>query len=957
MNKLILTIFLTTMLMSVFGQTTDFEKDTTQANQYYQQALGIDNVEKAIKLLEKSVKLYESHPFCKTIIEIKSYWSYLLIIKNAKKSGQIAEEAIRLAEEHNIPRDDKMLEFAYIAFINVYCTGKPIKSLEYGELVLKTIEKPSVNYFDVLNELGKSTIMTSDISRLNDLLSEMEGMLKQTSDSSFLKYYVPFYILKGIVSNMEDDYQKSIIYSKKAIIANETYIFFSDNIIKAEYVNISKAYFELNNPDESQKWLSKYVNEVDTVGFDAINLYYHYSKITSLYQMIGDLDKAFFFNNKEIEVLLPYEESQGGLLRQTYYRRATLHSDLKEYEKAEKFINKSLQYEKSMASYFIKIRILIALEKFDEGLELVQFILSELIPNFNPNSIDENPFKHEITSNYSIRIQGLLGEKARLFYKKSQVDSTNRLWLLKQSIAANELFLFARNYYLHFSSISPTGKFCYTCSYEIGLTIVQNEIYSITQKEEDLNKLFEYIEKYKAKFLIETLQKGSLPEDLRNQKKEINETLDYYEFKMKLATKDSLPFFEEKYIESTRILEKFSKKVEKEHPKSAIFLNNMKLSKVKDIQKMLSKNQIVISYAYTPANILAFLITADKKKTINISIETNPVQNINELVQLLKNPLIIQKAKRERFIELSHQLYQTLIAPIEEEIKEKKTLSFILSGELFHLPIEVLLASDEKKDFEKLDFLIKKYEINYHYSATAYSLLKDRPAFQNRSLLAFAPVFDKEQNITSTGLRSLDLPEEVYHSIENDGFLSLPNSKEEVQTIAKILEKAATTILLEKEATKKNLIQAIRKKPYQFLHIATHSIVNISNPKLSALACYTKNKEANDDLFFANEIQMENVQADLVVLSSCESGIGRLVEGEGLIALNRSFIYSGARNVLSSLWKVNDRYSRDLMVSFYKNYTKTPSYTTSLRQAKLELLQNPITANPRFWAAFVLMGE
>jgi CHAT domain-containing protein len=255
------------------------------------------------------------------------------------------------------------------------------------------------------------------------------------------------------------------------------------------------------------------------------------------------------------------------------------------------------------------------------------------------------------------------------------------------------------------------------------------------------------------------------------------------------------------------------------------------------------------------------------------------------------------------------------------------------------------------------DFLIKKYETNYHYSATAYMLLKDRPAIKNHSLLAFAPVFGVK-GVASNGLRSLNLTSEEYNGIEKRKFISLPNSKKEVKTIAKILEKKGeTTVLLEKNATKNKLKQEIRKKPYQFLHIATHSIVNINNPKLSALACYAENESSNDDLFFANEIQREEIQADLVVLSSCESGIGRLIEGEGLIALNRSFIHSGARNVLFSLWKVNDQYSSDLMINFYQNYMKTPSYTTSLRQAKLQLLQNPTTANPRFWAPFVLMGE
>jgi CHAT domain-containing protein len=956
MKRLITILIFGTLFISLSAQT-DFEKDTAQANKYYNEAYISDDINESIKLVEQAIQLYEAHPFCLDYLEAKSYLSSLFCLNDEVKSGQIAQEAIALAEENNIPKDDEAIKWAYFSFINSYCTGNPSKSLEYGEILLKQLPKPSMNHFDVLNSLGKSTMMLNDVSTLNSLLAEMERMLSQTTDSTLLGYSVAFYILKASESRMINNSQESIIYSKKAIDINKIYSFFEDNLIKSEYSNISSAYSYLRNIQEAQKWLEKYINEVDTTGFDDINLYYHYSKVNSLYKSMGKYDKSLEYVERGIDVILPYKDTHKSLLQEAYSNKADVFFQIKEYEKAEKYINKSLEYGLNDVAIFFKINILKERGKFKGAIELVQSELKRNIPDFLPKNIQENPLKYQIVSNYSISVQRLLGTKALVLYHSSKKDTVNRLPLLRASIAANELFLFAKNHYLYFTKMSSTGKFCYTCSYEIGLTIVQNEIYEITQKEEDLDKAFEYVEKYKAKFLLETLQKGNLPEELLREKKEINEQVDFYEFKMKLAGKDSIDFFERKYLEASEILGDFSKRVAKKYPKNAIFLNNLKPAKIEDIQKVLPKDHIVISYAYTSANILAFSITSDKKRLTEISIEANPVGQINELIQLLKNPLIVQKSKKERFIDISHSLYKILIEPLEEEIRGKKTLSFIMSGELFHLPIELLLASDEKKNFEELDFLIKNHEVNYHYSATAYILLKDRLSIKNYSLLAFAPVFG-EKEIVSNGLRSLNLTSEEYNSIENDKFISLPNSKKEVKAIAKILEKKGKTmVLLERNATKKKLLQAIKKKPYQFLHIATHSIVNINNPKLSALACYTDNENANDDLLFATEIQMEEIQADLVVLSSCESGIGRLIEGEGLIALNRSFIYSGARNVLFSLWKVNDQYSSDLMINFYKNYMKTPSYTTALRQAKLQLLQNPTTANPRFWAPFVLMGE
>jgi len=101
---------------------------------------------------------------------------------------------------------------------------------------------------------------------------------------------------------------------------------------------------------------------------------------------------------------------------------------------------------------------------------------------------------------------------------------------------------------------------------------------------------------------------------------------------------------------------------------------------------------------------------------------------------------------------------------------------------------------------------------------------------------------------------------------------------------------------------------------------------------------------------------MLRLQTDLVVLSSCDSGIGRIHEGENMFAVSRSFLAAGAKNILYSLWKINDKYSSDLMIDFYRHHLKNKSYTSALRHAKLNMLSQPATAAPRYWAPFILTG-
>jgi CHAT domain-containing protein len=94
-----------------------------------------------------------------------------------------------------------------------------------------------------------------------------------------------------------------------------------------------------------------------------------------------------------------------------------------------------------------------------------------------------------------------------------------------------------------------------------------------------------------------------------------------------------------------------------------------------------------------------------------------------------------------------------------------------------------------------------------------------------------------------------------------------------------------------------------------------------------------------------------------VVLSSCESGVGKFMQGEGIMSLSRGFFYAGCHNIVFSLWKVYDKVTPDLMCSFYKNVLEGKSYASSLREAKLEFIKNPVLSLPKTWSSFILLGE
>ena len=148
---------------------------------------------------------------------------------------------------------------------------------------------------------------------------------------------------------------------------------------------------------------------------------------------------------------------------------------------------------------------------------------------------------------------------------------------------------------------------------------------------------------------------------------------------------------------------------------------------------------------------------------------------------------------------------------------------------------------------------------------------------------------------------------------------------------------------------------------YKYIHLATHSFIYEDKPPLSGIAFIQPKdsalKKADDGILYSGETYNLDLNADLVVLSSCESGIGKLVRGEGLMALTRGFLYSGAKNIMFSLWTVNDQPTAQLMVNFYKQMLTRKSYAQALRAAKLEMLKKSESAKPLFWSGFVLVGS
>jgi CHAT domain-containing protein len=303
-------------------------------------------------------------------------------------------------------------------------------------------------------------------------------------------------------------------------------------------------------------------------------------------------------------------------------------------------------------------------------------------------------------------------------------------------------------------------------------------------------------------------------------------------------------------------------------------------------------------------------------------------------------------------VKVSYELYQQLIEPLALNLQTTR-LRIIPDAELHYLPFDALNTqllkptNDQSFQFlEKHTFLMYKYSCVYNYTATVW--LEYRKLEQKntplRTILGMAPDFSLSQDNTV-----------AFSAINNHlgtSFGDIPAARVETNNIVGWLKGDSIMGLAATETTFKQ-----KAANYRILHLATHGAVNTQNPLYSAIILM--GDDANDGLLHAHELYNLQLSAELVVLSACETGAGKLAKGEGIASIARAFAYAGAPNVVMSMWAAVDDIARLVMERFYIKLEEGLPKDQALQQAKLEvydLLPNE-GRMPYYWAGFVLIGD
>jgi CHAT domain-containing protein len=296
----------------------------------------------------------------------------------------------------------------------------------------------------------------------------------------------------------------------------------------------------------------------------------------------------------------------------------------------------------------------------------------------------------------------------------------------------------------------------------------------------------------------------------------------------------------------------------------------------------------------------------------------------------------------------------------------------IPDSRLVKIPFEALLENiaGSTDTYAAMNFVINRVSVSYANSALLFINRMESVSKNNQGLLAMAPVF-ADGTTNAMHLRTQSWLTETDHALKTSGqtrgtvfegnaIMPLPGTADEIQSLYRLFaaSKKPAELILGPVASEKKL-KSSKLSDYQYIHLATHGFVNEESPELSGLLLAQDTSEQDEDnVLYMGELYNLNINADLVTLSACETGLGKIIEGEGVVGLTRALTFAGARNILVSLWKVNDASTAELMINFYKTLLQNGQneISSALREAKLAMIKGEKFSDPYYWSPFVLSG-
>lgn len=845
-----------------------------------------------------------------------------------------------------------------------YWMGDLNKSLEHFNATLsiyqENLEPNSGDIAGLLNNMGVVYRNKGDYKKSLEFSDKSLAIYLQILEANH-PHLATIYSNIGLDLFEKGDYKKALSYFQKAY----------DIRLKklgAEHLDVAKSsnyvgncYLMMNDFDEAISWLNTALEiRRKRLGEESGAVADSYNDIGYYNEKLGYLTPALEFYKKALKTNIKVRGLQHPMVADAYKRIGEIWLKRGDFPKAKAFFEMALpiisdkrgKAHPDVADLYRNIALC-----HEEDLSQIQIFCDRGLDILEFDKEDPNNFERVKSPNVLLKI---LQTKGALLFKNWDKDQ-NKNHLVK----ANETYLLALDlidYIKRTFSESGSKQTLLDNFFQVYEQAIETSrvLHEITGERQYLEQAFSMAERSNGALLVEALRTADaenfsgIPKELLQKERQLKIDIAFYEKlsfeeaqKKELADADKVKSFRDLIFDykkqHNRLLDTFQQLYPKFY-ELKYATASVPISKIQS--DILTTEQTLLEYFVGDEDIFVFIISRIDFDLVKIP-KDFPLE---AWVEEFRRSIVGYSPNREdlnfinlKFANIGFELFELIFEPIATYLKNKE-LIIVPGGILGYLPFDALLTAPplDKNQFSSHEYLIRQYQISYSYSATLLQeTMRTKAKNAPKGLLAFAPKFENEIPATASGLRNVPLGELKYNITEAEAIASILNG----------------TTFCDSSATEFNFVK--NADQYAILHLATHGKANDDAGDYSFLAFYHLDDSIENELLFVKDLYNLRLPAEMVVLSACETGIGELQRGEGIISLARGFSFAGAKSIITTLWNIDDRSSYQNMQRFYEYLKKGKTKSAALRQAKMDYLEssNDIKAHPFFWAAYVPVGN
>lgn len=861
------------------------------------------------------------------------------------------------------------------------------------------------------NNLGVAYDLLGELKTAADLKEEGLRVRIKSLPPNSIDLASSYNSVANTVDKMGDN-DKALDFRKKALDIRVTNFGYNHIDVASSFNNLGVSFFSKGAYYKAQEYYLKAIEILNSIlGPEHPDIAAGYNNIGVFYIEVGDYIKASKYLNLSLRLRTKLFKHLNRDISQSYFNIGYYYDKMAMYDSAFVYYNKSFIIDSTLlgANHLINASTMKrigglykSMGEFSQSILLYSNALEVEAKFLKPNHSDLLYTINEIGTSYFLSgnlVQSInhfnMALRLNNYLNESSLDSVQSLDELVISLSniskvQNSLYILHHDinhlktsYHYATQALAAIGHLQNLFTEDITKSLWQTKNYPIYEQaisvsllKADVDKndtlrhhTFTYAEKSKATLLqaqikaADAINFSGIPDSLLQQEHQLRIDLTWREKQRQSLLDKGLTETDTNTLRISGIIfdlkrdyETLKLRFEKEYPEYYRLKYDLSTASLRYVQdSLLEPQQALLEYFVGDSSIYLFVVRPDTFIVKEVKRDFPLEDWIAQLRQGLYGYYTLDKSKRtdvlkleglRQYLEYGPKLYEKLVAPVQPYLPRKVVL--VPDGPLGYVPFDALLTEPpiDTNAFNTYPYLFKKHQFSYTYSATLLKEMREKKHRRQpaKTFASFAPFYSGD---------SLIIEQDLFSSTRK-GFKPLPYTKIEVDGLRQLM---GGDMVAGAYATEGRFVEMAGN--YRLLHLATHGVADNRVGDYAFLAFSELKDSVENELLYVKDLYNLELNADLVVLSACETGVGKLQRGEGIISLARAFAYAGAKSIVTTLWEVNDKSTSELMRYFYRELRNGKAKDEALwlaRRAYFDKSQER-TCHPFFWAAFVPVGD